>query len=693
MSGVVDPFAAPYFARSLATAEALRAAPALWRIGDYTVVAELTESVLVARQEDGNLVVLKGSPPGSELSAEQLARREAEALRLHQYGFSGVLPIVEVLSRFSDGIDYLCLPYCPGGTLRDRLAEGPVPVAELAFHGLSLACALGRLHEQGLVHGDVKPENVLFAHGEDGINLSDGWRTVLADLETVVAAGGPSSWRLTEAYAAPEQLLGAAAGPAMDVWAWGRTLRDGLGGPTAGWEWLTELVTRALAGEPEARPGMPEIIAEFGRRIGFGPADGVRLGAAGAATWYPFTALPASLESWERAPDVHMARFSMRWHAWLPECHRLLQVGTPPALLRIEELTGKALADPETPHRIRLQILSVLGQALAQLVETTGDPAALTRLRAFARQWELTGEFESEVDTALLAQAWLLLDEPTRALPYVRRSYRADPDESGARATMRLYYLVTGELRMAAAVSGNHVDTDPDHLQLRWFSIHLIDLLATDCLAELAEVADVLAGTRMDVAVLIGCVLAGRLGPVTANAEWVALREHFQTVHRGTSLQKLTLLTEAAFQRGEFDYARLRADYARRRPVARRPVHHRERAMLEAVALQRDPAERGLGARLANRAELWVADGRPDDPLLGLDLVAAHRWADRSTPAARELLARSESALSEVLADPRHCGECRIEELLLNLAVCGWCHRTLCGRCVTETCWCGGDFA
>ncbi|GAA2827446.1 protein kinase domain-containing protein [Crossiella cryophila] len=689
MSGrFADPFAAPYFPRALAAAAALRQAPALGRIGGYETVAELAPTVYLGRRADGQLFVLKGS---AATTAAELARREDEALRLIRHGFGGVLTVEEVLGVPGGPVQHLCLPYCPGGSLRDRLAGKDISVEELAYHGLALACALHQLHRHGLVHGDVKPENVLFAHGDEGFaGREPRWRTVLADLETMVPAGGRTSVRLTAAYAAPEQLAGAAADPAMDVWAWGRILREGLD-LVEGWDWLDELAGQALAEQPGARPDAEAIIANFGRHLGFGTTTGPQLGADRPLVWYPLGTLPDLLDSWPRRAGVATIRQSVGWLAWLPECHRLYELGTVPALLRIEELSTRALREAELARAAALGFTCLWVKALVELVEKTGDTADLHRLLVAAQEWERVGEFEHEPDAAVLAQAWLMLDNPERALPHLNRGYTADREHPSGRAALRLHHLLAGDFELAAQIAAQPGRDEDEGMHTRWLLLMLGDLLAAGEHAELARLLDRIGPSNIDLIALIGCVLAGRRGPVTADARWRGLREHFRTISSGTSLKKLALLTEAAFQRGEYDYAASRADLARRRKVTRLPVNHLERAALEAVALQRDPADRALTARLTNRAELWVADGRPADPLLRLDLVTAHRWAEHLPPVARELLAFSGTPAAPMLASTRLCGDCGGAEPLGELAICGRCHRTWCAGCADQVCRCGGE--
>ncbi|GAA2863532.1 hypothetical protein GCM10010517_22600 [Streptosporangium fragile] len=755
MSGgsFTDPFGAVYFTEALRAAETLVTAPAIDELPGYDIVRRITgphAEVLVGRRPDGVLQALKGFGRRAPVSARAWTTHIDEALRLIRFGYGGLLPIEERLSLISGTrLGYLCLPYCQGGSLRNRLEAGDTGVAELAYHGMALVCALRKLHDHGVVHGDVKPENVLFAHwGDEITGEAVTWRTLLADLETLAPAGAATSWRMTPEYAAPEQLGGAPADPAMDIWAWGATLRDGLGPAVPReWAWLAGLVGRALSDEPAGRPTAAEIIDVYGRYVGFGDRERPRLGgtAGTAVVWYPMESAPSEMaESLAavRHDAVHL-RVSFGWAAWLPECARLYEVGSVPALRRIEELCTRVLGEPGRPGSLwrafhdlpgdnvlpvgsgkqadrpgearpiarviprgtALTFVRHLVVALVELVEATGAEADVVRLREVTEAWEAVGEFAEEADTAILAQAWLSLDDPERALPYVRHSYAADPDDPSARAAMHLFYVVSGDDELAAKVA-LQTDTEDMAMNFRWLAMAAVDLVEADDSRLLDQVLDLLSQAGLDVGDLLRCVLDGRRGPVRPDAAWVALREHFTAVSGTTSVQKLRYLVEAAYQRGEIEYAMRRARAVRAKPVIRRPVNHRDRAAVEAVALGRDPADRGLTARLNNRAELWSADGRPDDPLIGLCLVAAERWAG-SAPVGisadvPELIEHSRalagSDAAALLRGTRHCAVCRDSFRVEGLSVCGACHRLFCAGCVRHPtfylrCLCGGDLA
>ncbi len=163
-----------------------------------------------------------------------------------------------------DGHPYLIMPFYSGGTLNERLMEGPLDPVAVSSMGAKVAAALEAAHETGVLHRDVKPSNILFsAYGEP--LLADFGIARLADStltnSNVVAA--------TIAYAAPESLSGQHVGPVADVYSLGATLYAALAGvppfvigPD---ETLAAFVARAVTQPPADLP--PSVSTELAAAI------------------------------------------------------------------------------------------------------------------------------------------------------------------------------------------------------------------------------------------------------------------------------------------------------------------------------------------------------------------------------------------------------------------------------------------
>lgn len=138
------------------------------------------------------------------------------------------------------GQPYFVMDLATGGSLADRLkANEPLDDAtraDLAIAvGNDLAEGLAAVHRHGVVHGDVKPENVFVADAPDGTVFPAGAHVVLGDLGGVDAAGGALPG--TPGYMPPEQAAGEALDARADVYA------------------ATALVVRILTGRPPAPDG------------------------------------------------------------------------------------------------------------------------------------------------------------------------------------------------------------------------------------------------------------------------------------------------------------------------------------------------------------------------------------------------------------------------------------------------------
>ncbi|MFE5833743.1 protein kinase [Streptomyces sp. NPDC056488] len=125
-----------------------------------------------------------------------------------------------------DGHAFLVMQLVEGGTLKDRIAQDPLPLAETAAIGADLAEALAHAHDAGIVHRDVKPSNILLdtAHRP---YLADFGISRLLDATTHTATGTLVG---TAAYLSPEQVLGRPVGRPADVYTLGLVLIECLTG-------------------------------------------------------------------------------------------------------------------------------------------------------------------------------------------------------------------------------------------------------------------------------------------------------------------------------------------------------------------------------------------------------------------------------------------------------------------------------
>jgi eukaryotic-like serine/threonine-protein kinase len=160
----------------------------------------------------------------------------------------------------------LVMEYVPGGTLRRLLDGGALPATVVAMLARALLDALGYVHARGIVHGDVKPSNLLLRRP-----LSDAEApVVIADFGIAHLAGSalrPDAPAGTPLYLAPEQFRGAPSSPATDLYALGAILRELLAGrPMRRHADLTGQRFEAPALPDRRPPDVPEL-ADLVRRL------------------------------------------------------------------------------------------------------------------------------------------------------------------------------------------------------------------------------------------------------------------------------------------------------------------------------------------------------------------------------------------------------------------------------------------
>ncbi|MTE20621.1 protein kinase [Streptomyces sp. TRM43335] len=207
-------------------------------------------------------------------TAYQRMRREARAAAGIDH--PSVVTVHDVVVE--DGRPWIVMELVRGRSLADVLSEGTVEPKEAARVGLAVLGALASAHEAGVLHRDVKPDNVLLGqHGrvvltDFGIAQVEGERKLT---ETGAFVGSPE-------YIAPERVLGRRAGPESDLWSLGVVLYAAVEGmspfrrstapatlqavlsaepqvPARASGALGALIMRLLRKDPAARPDAGEV--------------------------------------------------------------------------------------------------------------------------------------------------------------------------------------------------------------------------------------------------------------------------------------------------------------------------------------------------------------------------------------------------------------------------------------------------
>jgi serine/threonine protein kinase len=159
------------------------------------------------------------------------------------------------------GHAYIVMELIDGPPLSERIAAGPLPEASVREIGIQLADGLAYVHSQGMVHRDVKPENILL-----GVDKSDDDSTVRARLSDFGIVRLLGSERLTNvnftlgtaSYLAPEQARGSDVEPPADVYALALVLLEALTGQRA----FTGAPLEAAMARLSQRPMIPADLPE-----------------------------------------------------------------------------------------------------------------------------------------------------------------------------------------------------------------------------------------------------------------------------------------------------------------------------------------------------------------------------------------------------------------------------------------------
>jgi serine/threonine protein kinase len=188
----------------------------------YHILEQLGEGgmAVVYKAYDTHLdrpVAVKVILPGFEHSEKFLKRFEREARALAKLFHPNIVRVLDYGQH--NGLPYLVMEYLPGGTLKKKQGQ-PLPWQEAARLLAPVARALAYAHQQGILHRDVKPSNILITQSGEPM-LSDFGLAKILESQDVADITGSTGVVGTPAYMAPEQITGNKVDQRVDIYALG----------------------------------------------------------------------------------------------------------------------------------------------------------------------------------------------------------------------------------------------------------------------------------------------------------------------------------------------------------------------------------------------------------------------------------------------------------------------------------------
>ena len=214
-------------------------------IAQYTIVSKLGEGGMgvVYRARDpklGREVAIKVLPASLSENADRLNRFEQEAQAAGALNHPNILSIYHIGTH--DGAPYIVSELLEGGTLRERMAGGALPQRKAIDYALQMAKGLAAAHEKGIVHRDIKPDNIFIT--DDGrvkildfgiaklTGTGDGQQSQ-TEVPTRKVNTDPGTVMGTMGYMSPEQLKGQPVDHRSDIFSFGAILYEMLSGKRA----------------------------------------------------------------------------------------------------------------------------------------------------------------------------------------------------------------------------------------------------------------------------------------------------------------------------------------------------------------------------------------------------------------------------------------------------------------------------
>jgi serine/threonine protein kinase len=364
-------------------------------VGNYTVTAKLGEGgmgivYLAEHPVIGSKVALKAIHPHFARSADVVSRFVTEARAVNQIAHDHIVDITD-FGTTPEGDFYFIMEHLQGEMLSEGITrQGAFPPARALNIAAQIADALGASHEQGVIHRDLKPDNIYLIARDTTVDFVKVLDFGLAKMTHATCATpthqtGAGTVMGTPFYMAPEQCEGKAElDHRADIYALGVMLFEMLTGhvPFGGTGYGEVLIKHVTLAPPTARslvPDLPLVLDEIlGRALAKKPEDRFQSMTEFRAALLDPEAYRAALPT----PIVH-DDLSARMRAASPRVRTelKLELGSAPAVFQtvpegkaferpipamstFRQSVGEKLEEPKLPKRRRGGLL-VLGAAAA----------------------------------------------------------------------------------------------------------------------------------------------------------------------------------------------------------------------------------------------------------------------------------------------------------------------------------------
>ena len=175
-------------------------------------------------------VALKFLSPHRLINKKERLRFQREAQASAALNHANICPIFDIGEE--DGQTFLAMAYIEGQPLSTEILEGPMKLDEVLAVTIQIASGLQAAHTKGVIHRDVKPQNVMIQRHESGeihVTIMDFGLARLSDRSELTA----ENTRLgTVAYMSPEQTQGSEFDHRTDLWSLGVVLYEMIAGVT-----------------------------------------------------------------------------------------------------------------------------------------------------------------------------------------------------------------------------------------------------------------------------------------------------------------------------------------------------------------------------------------------------------------------------------------------------------------------------